>query len=71
MINIIMNIRIIQLVECNIGFIIKRKFRISYKLMNPNETQTICAIIGLLKSLFKINLEKKEINSLIKDFLYY
>ena len=48
---------------------IRKKFRISYKLMNPNETQTICANIGLLKSLFKINLEKKGINSLIKDYL--
>jgi len=50
---------------------IKRKFQISYKLINSNETQTICADIGLLKSLFKINIEKKEINSLIKDYLYY
>ena len=48
---------------------IRKKFRISYKLMNPDETQTICANIGLLKSLFKINLEKKGINSLIKDYL--
>ena len=37
--------------------------------MNPDETQTICANIGLLKNLFKINLEKKGINSLIKDYL--
>ena len=48
---------------------IRKKFRVSYKLMNPDETQTICANIGLLKSLFKINLEKKGINSLIKDYL--
>ena len=48
---------------------IRKKFHVSYKLINPDETQTICANIGLLKSLFKINLEKKEINSLIKDYL--
>ena len=48
---------------------IKRKFSISYKLVNPDETQTICANISLLKSLFKINFEKKGINSFIKDYL--
>ena len=48
---------------------IRKKFLVSYKLMNPDETQTICANIGLLKSLFKINFEKKGINSLIKDYL--
>ena len=48
---------------------IKRKFRISYKLTNPNETQTICANISLLKSLFKMDIEKNKINELIKDYL--
>jgi len=48
---------------------LKRKFRISYKLINLDETQTICANIGLLKKLSKINIEKKVINSLIKDYL--
>ena len=48
---------------------LKRRFRITNKLVNPDETQTICANIDLLKSLFKINIEKKKINSLIKDYL--
>tara|TARA_B100001996_G_C18643391_1_gene586468 strand:+ start:313 stop:1278 length:966 start_codon:yes stop_codon:yes gene_type:complete len=49
---------------------IKKRFKISYKITNPNETQTICANIGLLKKLFKINIEKKQINDLIADYLY-
>ena len=48
---------------------INRKFHITHKLVNPDETQTICADIALLKSLFKIDLKKKEINNLIKDYL--
>ena len=49
---------------------IKRKFHITYKLTNPNETHTICANINLLKNLFKINIESKKINNLIRDYLY-
>ena len=49
--------------------IIKRKFSISYKITNPNETHTICSNIYLLKKLLRINIEKKKINDLIKNYL--
>ena len=48
---------------------VKRKFRISYNVTNPNETKTICANIALLKHLLKIDIEKKKINDFIKDYL--
>ena len=48
---------------------LKLRFLISYKLTNPDETQTICANIGQLKKLFKINIKTKDINILIKDYL--
>ena len=49
--------------------ITKNKFNISYKVANPNETQTICSNIDLLKKLLQIDIEKKEINDLISDYL--
>jgi len=48
---------------------IKRKFYISYKITNYNETQTICANIDLLKKLLKINIERKRLNDLIEDYV--
>ena len=45
------------------------KFRISYKITNFDETQTICSNIELLRSLLKTNIEKKDIKDLIKDYL--
>ena len=48
---------------------IKRKFKISYKITNLNETETICSDISSLKKLLKIDLGKKRINDLIKDYL--
>jgi len=48
---------------------IKIKFRISYKITNPDETHTICPNIGLLKKFLQINIKKKGINDLIKDYL--
>tara|TARA_Y100000590_G_scaffold455905_1_gene605408 strand:- start:155 stop:1117 length:963 start_codon:yes stop_codon:yes gene_type:complete len=48
---------------------IKRKFSISYKVTNFNETETICSNIVSLKKSLKINIEKKEIKDLIKDYL--
>ena len=48
---------------------IKQKFRISYKITNPYETKTICSNISLLSKLLKIDIEKKGINDLIKDYL--
>tara|TARA_B100000029_G_scaffold395983_1_gene393914 strand:- start:317 stop:1279 length:963 start_codon:yes stop_codon:yes gene_type:complete len=48
---------------------IRKKFKISYKITNLNETETICSNISSLKKLLKINIEKKRINDLIKDYL--
>ena len=48
---------------------IKKKFQITYKIVNSDETQTICSNINQLKNLLKMNIEKKKINDLIKDYL--
>ena len=48
---------------------IKRKFQITYKIVNPDETQTICSNTTLLKSLLKIDIDKRETYDLIKDYL--
>ena len=48
---------------------IKKKFRITYKIVNPDETQTICSNVNQIKNLLKMSIEKKEINDLIKDYL--
>ena len=48
---------------------IKKKFRITYKIVNPDETQTICSNTTLLKSLLKIDIDKRETYDLIKDYL--
>tara|TARA_Y100000590_G_scaffold390734_1_gene466782 strand:+ start:2356 stop:3312 length:957 start_codon:yes stop_codon:yes gene_type:complete len=48
---------------------IKNKFKVSYRVTNTDETKTICANINLLKNLLKINIEKKKINDLVKDYL--
>ena len=48
---------------------IKKKFSISYKITNPDETKTICANIALLKNLLKIDIEKRKINDFINDYL--
>ena len=48
---------------------IKKKFRISYKITNLNETETICSNTSRLRKLLKIDIEKKGINDLIKDYL--
>jgi len=47
---------------------IKRKFKITYKIKNSDETKTICADINLLKNLFKINFEKKNLANLVNDY---
>ena len=46
-----------------------KKFIISYKITNSNETNTICADINLLKNLFKMNIEKKKLSDLVEDYL--
>lgn len=48
---------------------LKRKFKISYKVTNVDETQTICSDIGLLKKLLKINIKKNKIYDYVKDYL--
>ena len=47
---------------------IRKKFKITYKVINPDETKTICSDTTLLKNLIRISIEKKEINDLIKDY---
>ena len=47
----------------------KKKFIISYKITNTDETKTICADTSLLRNLFKINIEKKKLSDLVKDYL--
>jgi UDP-glucose 4-epimerase len=47
---------------------INKKFKISYKITNPDETQTICSNINALKNLLQIDIEKKKLNDLIKDY---
>jgi len=48
---------------------INRKFVISYKITNSDETKTICADIHLLKKIFKMNLEKNKLGNLVKTYL--
>ena len=46
-----------------------RKFTISYKITNYNETKTICSDISLLRNLFKISIQKKKLSDLANDYL--
>jgi len=48
---------------------LKKNFVITYKIVKSDETKTICADIALLKKLFKMDIEKKKLNDLIKDYL--
>jgi len=48
---------------------INKKFFISYKVTNSDETKTICANINLLKKILRMNIEKNKINDLVKDYL--
>ena len=47
---------------------IKRKFYITYKITNPDETQTICSDNSLLKELFRQDITKKKVYNLIKNY---
>ena len=58
-------LEVIRAIEKNI----KKKFRISYKITNSDETETICSNITLLRKLLKVDIEKKDINDLIKNYL--
>ena len=48
---------------------IKRKFKITYKVTNPDETQTICSNIRLAKNVLQANIANKKIDNLIKSYL--
>ena len=48
---------------------IKRKFSISYKVTNFDETKTICSNTDLLNHFLQLKIERKKINDLIKDYL--
>ena len=48
---------------------IRKKFDISYKVTNFNETQTICSDITLMRDLLRLNVKKTTINELIEDYL--
>ena len=48
---------------------IKKKFHISFKITNFDETQTICSNTSLIKSSLKMEIKKTKINDLIKDYL--
>jgi len=46
-----------------------KKFKISYKVINPDETQTICSDNKHLKKVLKIEIKKSRIYSCIRDYL--
>ena len=47
---------------------INKKFKITYKVTNSDETQTICSDINLLKKILKINISKNNIGDFVKDY---
>ena len=49
--------------------LINQKFKIVYKKNIPYEIQTICSNVNLLKKILKIDLKKKRIKDLVKDYL--
>ena len=46
-----------------------KKFKISYKVVNPDETQTICSDNKNLKKVLKIEIKRNKIYSIIRDYL--
>ena len=48
--------------------VIKKKFKITYKVTNSDETQTICSDMSLLKKTLKINISKNKISDFVKDY---
>ena len=46
----------------------KKKFKITYKVTNSDETQTICSDMSLLKKTLKINISKNKISDFVKDY---
>ena len=49
--------------------VLEKKFKITFKIINLNETETICSDITTLKKLLKIDIKKKRIYDCIKDYL--
>ena len=47
----------------------KKKFKISYKITNSDETQTICSNINLLNKLLKMNIKRKKIQDYVKEYI--
>ena len=58
-------LQVINTFEKNIG----RKFKISYKITNTNETETICSDTNKLKMLTKIRIKKNNLNEYVQDYL--
>ena len=48
---------------------INKKFIISYKITNFQETKTICADVSLVKKLLQMDIEKKKLGHFVKDYL--
>ena len=48
--------------------VMKKKFKITYKVTNSDETQTICSDMSLLKKTLKINISKNKISDFVKDY---
>ena len=49
--------------------LINKKFKISYKRKNPDETETICSNTDKLKKLIKLEFKKNTLKDYIKDYL--
>ena len=48
---------------------IKKKINNSYKIINPDETKTICADVSMLNNLLKIRVKKNKISHYLLDYL--
>lgn len=47
---------------------INKKFKITYKVTNSDETQTICSDIKILKQTLKLNISKNKVSDFVKDY---
>ena len=48
---------------------INKKFKISYKVTNSDETETICSNTDELRNFLKINIKKNSIYDCVKSYL--
>jgi len=53
----------------NFEKLINKKFKITYKITNPDETHTICSNNSKLKEIIKLPIKKNKIRDYIKDYL--